>query len=210
MTYIVIPGQVAWQKHQQPIAQTDFTCQIPELQDLEDQKSSTTAPKAVARENFFWKAKDPNSLENIILELERYMLYHFKHSSDWLGTYLVLLDPCSQPNTLNTHQPVQDNFFREVRWPHKLIKSRVHLFRWKLPTVVAEPLQFWVPTCMQWYCIVSPILCWGHFKKVIMSIWLVKYCHHIFSGMKQAFGVCFNNEIAISLLKIPLPTFPYA
>lgn len=30
--------------------------------------------KAVARENYFWKAKDPNSLEHILLELESYVL----------------------------------------------------------------------------------------------------------------------------------------
>lgn len=162
------------------------------LQDPKDQKSSTTAPKAVARDNFFWKAKDPNSLENIIPELERYMLYQFNGASDWLSTCWVLSNPCSQPYTLSKTVP-------SGLWGGHTNLSRIHLLRWKLPTVVAEPLHFWVPTHMRWYCIVSPIPCWGHFKKVIMSIWLVKYCHHIFSGMKQAFGACFNNRIAISL-----------
>lgn len=59
------------------------------LQDLKDQKSRTTAPKAVARDSFFWKAKDPASLEIIILELERYELCQFKVASDWHSTSLV-------------------------------------------------------------------------------------------------------------------------
>lgn len=35
----------------------------------------------------------------MILQLERYMLYHLKVANDWLSTRLVLPDPYSQPYT---------------------------------------------------------------------------------------------------------------
>lgn len=84
------------------------------LQDPKVQKSSSTAPKSVARENF-WKTNDPNSLEGTVLE--SYLLCQFKVARDWLSTCLVLLNPCSQPYTFITHQPIQpiqDSSFRAV------------------------------------------------------------------------------------------------
>lgn len=101
------------------------------------------------------------------------------------------------------HRPAQASSphfsFRAVGWPHEFTKSRVHLLSWKLSSASAEPLSFWVSTCLHCYFCVSPIPRQSHFKKVILSIWLVKYCRHIFPGTKQVFRACSNNQAAINL-----------
>lgn len=70
-----------------------FHLSWPRLQDLKDEKSCTTDPKAVDRENFFWKAKDPSSLGSIILEREGYALHQFKFAV----TGLVHAECCQTP-----------------------------------------------------------------------------------------------------------------
>lgn len=167
-------------------------------------------PKVVTQENYFWKARHSSSLKHIILEWERYMLCHLKFANDWLSTSLVLPDPHPQLYILITSPSHFPHFCRAVGWQHELPKSRVHLLSWKSPAAPAESLSFLVSTCLHCYCCISPIPCWSHFKKVILSIWLAKDCCHIFPGTKQAFGACSNNQAAIILQKIPLLTFLYA